>query len=131
MRSLRILDVMNAAVDALKADATLATLLGGAKVYTNVPEDTPAPYVKLASGGERPWAEANNDDDSAMCILRPEIHSAATGTLEVDTIANRLTQVLTTESTYAGVTGYVGRRFEEYLVFQNEQMVQGKVYRQG
>lgn len=130
-RSLRALDVTNAAIDALRADSSLTTLTGAAttKAYTNVPEDVAPPYVEVLSAAEDEWAVETNDDDGSVCELVVNVFSAYRGTLELDQVANRVLQVLTAEATWASVSGYAGWRFAGSPAPTDQQMVNGQVYR--
>lgn len=115
MAGSRIPDVTNAAIDALKADATLigSTLLNGSKVYSAVPEDTILPYVWVLGGREGIWAEGFNGDDSREVDIDVFAISKYRGTKEVDDIISRVMVVLDTDATWAGVSGYAGHTFVE------------------
>lgn len=130
-RSLRALDVTHAAINALRGDASLTALTGEAttKAYTNVPEDVAAPYVEVQSGAESEWATETNDDDGSECELVVNVFSAYRGTLQLDQVANRVLQVLTTASTWAGLSGFAGWRFGGSPAPTDQQMVNGQVYR--
>lgn len=111
MAGSRVTDVVNAAVDALVADATLigASWLNGAKVYTHVPMDTDPPYVVVLGGDELPWAEsfdASGDDAARQVDVNVRAVSAYRGTKQVDGLANLIMTRLTTASTWSGVTGF-------------------------
>jgi hypothetical protein len=95
-------------IAALAADATLLSLLGGtARVYVNVPDNTPAPYLWVLGGTEVPMPET-------MAALRRRIVgvsvaavSAHRGTAEVDALLSRVIEVLTPEAGAGpAVTGY-------------------------
>jgi hypothetical protein len=109
----RIHDIFNAALDALKADATLIgpTLLDGDKVYGAVPEDTIPPYVWVLSGDEVPWADSFRSHDAKQVDLDVVAISKYRGTKEVDDIISRVMQVLDTRSTWTGVSGYDSHEF--------------------
>jgi hypothetical protein len=115
MAGSRIPDVFNAAVDALKADATLigSTLLNGAKVYSLVPEDTVPPYLWIMGGREVIWAEGFNADDSREVDLDAIALSKHRGTMQVDDIISRVMEVLDLPATWAGVSGYAGHTLVE------------------
>jgi hypothetical protein len=108
MAGSRIPDVFNAAVDALKADATLigASLLNGAKVYGVVPEDTAPPYLWILGGREVIWAEAFNSDDGREVDVDVVAISKYRGTKEVDDVISRVMEVLDMAATWTGVVGY-------------------------
>ena len=58
--TLRVPDVADKAFDALAADTTLRTLLGGtSKVYSYIPEDVAPPYVLVLGGDFDPIAPAD------------------------------------------------------------------------
>jgi hypothetical protein len=50
--------LQEAVFDALSADATLTTLLGGARVYDGAPRNAEAPYVHLGEATARDWSTA-------------------------------------------------------------------------
>jgi hypothetical protein len=113
MAGSRVPDVTNAAIDALVADSTLTTLLGGAaKCYTHVPEDTAPPYVFLLGGQERPWEPSFRDESAREVEVDCLIVSAYRGTTELDNIAHQVITRLTADGTYSGVTGYAGNEFK-------------------
>lgn len=115
MAGLRSTDVMNAAVDACRADATLTTLTGSAasKVYAHVPADTPFPYVVLLAGQEQPVLESFDDDSARYVDVRVFVASHAAGTKELNDIMDRVVEILTSSSTWAGVSGITAWRFVE------------------
>ena len=109
--------VVNAAVDALRDDSTLETLLGGEKVYTHVPEKTATPYAMVMGGDEIPWAEtmAFGDDfgDSGGRQVDVIVQCVSTyrGSSQVDDIASRVMEVLTDADTWSGFTGFQAALF--------------------
>lgn len=115
-RTLRVGSVVNAAIDGLRADAALVGLLNPgiaadqrvAKVYTNVPEHTIAPYVHILSGAEQVWGQSMGDDTGAQCDLDVMVYSPHRGTRELDAIANVVTQLVSTSYTWQGVSGFAG-----------------------
>jgi hypothetical protein len=115
MAGSRVPDVLNAAVDALKVDATLigVGLLNGAKVYSLVPEDTAPPYLWIMGGREVIWAEAMRSDDAREVDIDAIAISKYRGTKEVDDIISRVIEVLDTPATWAGVSGYAGHTLVE------------------
>lgn len=118
MAGSRVGDVVAAAVTALQGDADLATRLGGtATVYTHVEQGTDPPYVAVLGGDEQPWAitfqqvmDVTSDDDGdnggrtvdvlCQCV------STYRGTKEVDSIADRVIEVLTSAATWSGVVDF-------------------------
>lgn len=113
MAGSRVADVVNAAVDALVADATLigASWLNGAKVYTHVPLDTDPPYVVVLGGDEVPWAEVFESDSARQVDVNVRAVSVYRGTKQVDGLANLIMTRLTTNSTWTGVSGYSANWF--------------------
>jgi hypothetical protein len=113
MAGSRVPDVLNAAVDALKVDATLigVGLLNGAKVYSSVPEDTASPYVWVLGGDEAPWAEVFRSQDARQVDLDIVAISNYRGTKQVDDIISRVMEVLDTAATWSGVSGYAAHEF--------------------
>lgn len=111
MAGSRVNDIVNAAVDALKGDATLTALLGTAKVYSFVPEDTAAPYLLVTGGTETAWVEAFQQFDGRQIDCRILVVSAYRGTYEVDTLMSRVLTVLLTETAWRGITGYAAHGF--------------------
>lgn len=112
MAGSRVNDCVNAAVDALKGDTTLRTLLGGtSKVYSFVPEETAAPYVLVTGGTESAWAEAFNAFDGRQVDVRVLVVSAYRGTYEVDALMSQVLTRLTTATTWTGITGYAAHGF--------------------
>ena len=111
MAGSRVPDVVNAAVDALRDDSTLATLLGGEKVYTHVPEKTVTPYAMVMGGDEIPWAETmelGDDGDSGgrQIDVIVQLVSTYRGSSQVDDLASRVMVVLTDAATWAAVSGF-------------------------
>lgn len=114
MATLRVADVVNAAVDALKADSALTTLLGGtAKVYNHVPDDTVPPYVLVMGGREAEALRSFRDETGREVDILTEAVSSYRGSLQVDQITARIVTVLTTDGTYSSVTGYLASEFVE------------------
>jgi hypothetical protein len=115
MAGSRIPDVFDAAVDALRADATLtgSTLLNGAKVYSLVPEDTVPPYLWIMGGREVIWAEAFRSDDAREVDIDAIAISKHRGTKEVDDIISRVIEVLDLPATWASVSGYAAHTLVE------------------
>lgn len=113
MAGSRLNDCVNAAVDALVADSTLSTLLGGAKVYTYVPEDTVPPYCYVWGGYERSWAEALGGGAAAGREVDIEVTavSAYRGTKQMDEIIDQALETLLADTPYSAVSGYAGVLF--------------------
>lgn len=113
MAGSRVEDCVNAAIDALRADATLTTLLGGSsKTYTFVPQNTDAPYVMVYGGDEVPWAEtlevSDDDGDSAGRQVDVAVQCVSTyqGQRQVNNIADRVMELLLDADAYDAVSGF-------------------------
>lgn len=119
MAGSRVRDCNNAAVDALKNDSTLSALLGGAKSYTHVPQGTDPPYVMVRGGDEVPWVvsftmdsdfspvESDGGDNGARQVdVMVDCVTTARGTAQVDSIADRVMELLTDQSVWSGVEGF-------------------------
>jgi hypothetical protein len=124
MAGSRVPDCVNAAVDALKASTTLTVMLGGAKVYTHVVQNTPAPYVFVMGGDELPWAESmecqsvmgspgsptvttdGGDHGSRQVEVWAQCVSTERGSLQVDAMASEVLTVLTDPWSWSGISGF-------------------------
>lgn len=111
MAASRVQDCVNAAVDALKADVDLQTLLGGQKSYTNVPQGTDTPYTLVMGGDEVPWTvtfamDDDGDNGGRQVDVIVQCVSVHRGSGQVDRIASRVTEVLTDAATWAAVVGF-------------------------
>lgn len=112
MAASRVADCVNAAVDALRADSTLSTALGGQKVYTAAPQDTDPPYGMVIGGDETPWAETFEDDDDSgdsggrQVDVIVSLVSTYRGSAQVDSLASRVMVVLLSDSVWSGVSGF-------------------------
>lgn len=116
MAGSRVGDVVAAAVTALQGDTELRTRLGGAAtVYTHVEQGTDPPYVAVLGGDEQPWAVTfeqyadttigdDGDNGGRTVDVVCQCMSTYRGTKEVDSIADRVIEVLTSVSTWT-VTG--------------------------
>lgn len=114
MAGSRVQDVLNAGIDALKADATLTalTLASGSKVFSFVPQGTSAPYAMAYAGDEVPWVETLEEDDddgdnaSRQIDLVVQCVSTYQGQKQVNDIADRVMAILLDAATYAAVVGF-------------------------
>lgn len=118
MAGSRVRDCNNAAVDAMRGDSALASILNGAKVYTHVPQGTDPPYVFVRGGDEVPWAvtmtenslispeETNGGDNGARQVdIVVDCVSTSRGSAQVDSIADRVMEILTDTDSWVGVSG--------------------------
>lgn len=133
----RMPDVVAAAVTALAGDATLADLLGGAKAYTHVPQNTDPPYCWVLGGDEVPWgvtftdmASPSDDGDNGgrQCDVLVQCVSTYRGTAEVDGLASRVMDVLTDRATWVG-TDLAGFELAEFV--RNSSLPPTDVYNDG
>ncbi len=69
----------------LTTDAGVIALLGGARVFDDVPRGGPLPYITFANMSERDWSTGN--DDGSEHIVALNIWSKAAGRHEADAIA--------------------------------------------
>lgn len=123
MAGSRVRDCVNAAVDALKADATLAALLGTTvampKVDTHIRQSTDPPYAMVLGGDEVPWVVSfmqtgigspdgtdGGDSGGRQVDVIVQCVSTYRGTSQVDSVADRVLDVLTEDGTWALVTGF-------------------------
>ncbi len=96
--------VTAAVVAALAADATLLAALGGtARVYVNVPDNTPAPYLWVLGGTETPMPQTHPTLRRRYVSVVVSAVSAHRGTSEIDSLLSRVIEVLEAQP---AVTGY-------------------------
>jgi len=77
---------------ALTADAGLLALLGGARVYDDVPTRAEFPYVTFAQSTERDWSTGS--DDGAEHVLSLHVWSRAGGRKEALLIMGQMRAIL-------------------------------------
>lgn len=117
MAGSRVDDVVSAAVNALQDDSTLETLLGGSSVGTYVDQNTDPPYVVVMGSDELPWAVTfeqfsdttvgdEGDNGGRTVDVLCQCVSTKKGTQEVDRIASRVLEVLTSEDTWADLDDF-------------------------
>jgi len=95
----RVRDCVNAAVDALKVDSGLLALVGTDKVHTHLKQGTDPPYILLMGGDEAPWVVDFGDDSGGRQVdVIVQCSSTYRGSLQVDSIASRVMEVLLGES---------------------------------
>jgi hypothetical protein len=85
-------ELQEAVFAALSGDATLAALLGGARVYDGAPRNAEAPYVHLGEFIARDWSTAT--EAGTEISLAVVVWSRAPGRSEGLLIADRLTALL-------------------------------------
>jgi len=104
--------VVDAAVDALRLDSTLAGQLTAAKIYTHVPQGTDPPYAWVLGGEELPWAMAFGDDAGFRQVdLMVTVVSTYRGTVEVDELGSLVLDVLLEDAAWSNLVGYAQVEF--------------------
>lgn len=73
---------------ALTADAALTALLSGQKIYDDVPQGTPFPYITLGESSVRDWSTGSEDGDEH--VLTMHVWSRAKGRQQVHQIMDAL-----------------------------------------
>jgi hypothetical protein len=133
MAASRVPDVVAAAVTALQDDATLTTLVGSGHVQTHIPQGTDPPYVWVMGGDELPWAltfaqftdttVSDGGDNGARTVdVRATCVSTYRGSKQVEDMASRVLEVLTTDATWATVTGFQVADFVRNVALQPENV---------
>jgi hypothetical protein len=81
---------------ALTADAALTTLLGGARIYDDVPQGTGLPYLTLGHTTERDWSTGGDPDtdDGREHILTLHVWSDAKGKKQTHDIIGAIRSAL-------------------------------------
>jgi hypothetical protein len=85
-------DLQRAAHAALAADDTLLTLLGGARIYDDVPQGAAFPYVALAGFTARDWATGT--EPGVEIVFTVNAWSRSAGHKEAHLIADAVRAVL-------------------------------------
>ena len=80
--------LQQAIFDALTGDAPLIALLGAARIYDDVPQRTPHPYVTIGQSTIRDWSTGT--DDGAEHLLTLHVWSRAGGRREAHEIMGAL-----------------------------------------
>jgi hypothetical protein len=81
---------------ALTADAALTTLLGGTRIYDDVPQGTQLPYLTLGQSTERDWSTGGDPDTETGSehILTLHVWSDARGKKQAHDIIGAVRAVL-------------------------------------
>lgn len=114
MAGSRVPDVVDAAVDGLRADATLigAALLNGSKVYTHVEQGTTTPYCVVLGGDEAPWADTFGDDNGGRTVdVAVQCVSTYKGSKQVDDVASQVMETLLDATTWTGLDSFGAVQF--------------------
>lgn len=93
-----------ATVTALANDGEILTLLGGARVWVNVPQETTPPYLWVLAGDEVPEARSMSNRMRRMVDLEVTAVSAYRGTAEIDALLSRVIELLDPGPAVAGYT---------------------------
>lgn len=72
----------------LSADATLSNLLGGSKVFDDIPRGTDFPYVTIGQSQVRDWSTGTDDGDEH--IVTVHVWSRAKGRRQVHAIIDAI-----------------------------------------
>jgi hypothetical protein len=110
----RVPDVVNAAVDGLRADATLisASLLNGSKVFTHVEQGTTTPYCVVLGGDEAPWSETFGEDNGGRTVdVLVQCVSTYKGSKQVDDVASQVMETLLDSDTWSAVDDFGAVQF--------------------
>lgn len=80
----------------LTANAALTTLLGGARIYDDVPQGTALPYLTLGQSTERDWSTGGDlaTDDGREHILTLHVWSNARGKKQTHDIIGAIRSAL-------------------------------------
>jgi 3-deoxy-D-arabino-heptulosonate 7-phosphate (DAHP) synthase len=113
MAGSRVRECVNAAVDALKVDTALLAIVGTGKVAVHITQGTPPPYAMVRGGTEVPWAitlddafDDDGDNGGRQIDVLVDLVSTYRGSSEVDSMADRVMEVLTDQSIWSGISGF-------------------------
>ena len=116
MAGSRVRPCVNAAVDAVKVDADLLSIVGANKIATHIPQDTDPPFVLVMGGDELPFAETmeslydgspdSGDSAGRTVDVTCQCSSTYRGTAQVDAMADRVMTVLLDDSIWYGLSGF-------------------------
>jgi Protein of unknown function (DUF3168) len=108
----RVDELVDAAVDALLADAPFITQLGGPKVYSHVPQKTAPPYAIVLGGDELPWlvdfaAGGDSDNGARQIDVVVQVTSTFKGQSEVNQLASSTMRILLADAPWAAIDGFM------------------------
>jgi len=86
------LSLQQAIFTALTGSTVLVNYLGGAKVYDDIPEDTPFPYVIIGQSLMRDWGTVS--EQGREHLLRLHVWSRNPGSTETQLITEEIINVL-------------------------------------
>ena len=84
--------LQKALFSALSSDGTLLSLLGGAKIFDDVPQETALPYVTFGQTSSRDWSTGTEEGEEHVMTLH--VWSEAAGRREVNAILGEVKRVI-------------------------------------
>lgn len=105
-------ECVNAAVDALKVDSALIALVGTGKIAGHIAQGTTPPYVMVRGGTEVPWSVTldafgdDGDNGGRQIDVLVDLVSTYRGSSQVDSMADRVMEVLTDQSIWSAISGF-------------------------
>lgn len=106
MAGSRVRECVNAAIDALKVDTALLGIVGTGKVAVHIKQGTPPPYVMVRGGTEVPWSitlDDDGDNGGRQVDVLVDLVSTYQGSSQVDSMADRVMEVLTDQSVWSSL----------------------------
>lgn len=102
--------LQKAVFSALSSDGTLLSLLGGAKIFDDVPQETALPYVTFGQTSSRDWSTGTEEGEEHIMTLH--VWSEAAGRKEVNSILGEVKRVIAGASIAAGEHRLINLRLE-------------------
>lgn len=102
--------LQKAVFQALRDDSELTTLLGGQKIYDDVPQDTSFPYIAFGRTSQRDWSTGT--DGGTEHSLTLHIWSRAAGRRQVFKIISRTRALLHDQPLAMTNHNLINMRFE-------------------
>jgi hypothetical protein len=84
--------LQKALFSALTSDGVLLSLLGGAKIFDDVPQETTLPYVTFGQTSSRDWSTGTEEGEEHVMTLH--VWSEAAGRREVNAILGEVKRVI-------------------------------------
>ncbi len=112
MAGSRVRECVNAAIDALKVDAALLAIVGTGKIDVHIKQGTPPPYAMVRGGSEVPWSitldafDDDGDNGGRQVDVLVDLVSTYRGSSQVDSMADRVMEVLTNQSIWSALSGF-------------------------
>lgn len=88
--------LQKAVFSALSSDGALLGLLGGSKIFDDVPQETALPYVTFGQTVSRDWSTGTEDGEEHVVTLH--VWSQAAGRREVNAILGEVKRVISAAS---------------------------------